>query len=79
LEQIRASSNLPSALDEDERATVDAVLEFYGHYSAQFLSDLTHMEDPWKNTWAQGENTVITKETLAEYYSSIEPPGEQQA
>jgi uncharacterized phage-associated protein len=64
-------------LDAEQKATVDEVLRFYGHHSAQWLSDLTHMEDPWKNAWAQGENTVITKEALAEYYSSIEPPSEQ--
>jgi hypothetical protein len=41
-------------------------------------SDLTHLEDPWKEAWAKGANSVITKEALAEYYSSIEPPSEQE-
>ena len=66
-------------LNDDQKATVDVVLKFYGHRSAQWLSDLTHLEDPWKEAWAKGENTVISKETLAEYYSSIEPPSEREA
>lgn len=67
------------ALNKIQRATVDEVLEFYGDRSAQWLSDLTHLEDPWKDAWAEGPNTVISKEAIAEYYSSIEPPGDQQA
>ena len=61
-------------LDADEMETVDLVLKFYGDKSAQWLSDLTHMEDPWKDAWESGPNSVITKEALAEYYSSIKPP-----
>jgi uncharacterized phage-associated protein len=34
-------------LSEDEAATVDAVLDYYGDRSAQWLSDLTHAERPW--------------------------------
>jgi len=65
-------------LTDVETDTLDTVLEFYSDKSAQWLSDCTHLEDPWKNAWKQGENTVITKEALSEYYSSIEPPSEQK-
>jgi uncharacterized phage-associated protein len=65
--------------NNDQSDTVKEVLKVYGPHSAQWLSDLTHMEDPWKDAWAQGPSTVITKESLAEYYSSIEPPSEQEA
>jgi uncharacterized phage-associated protein len=68
----------PDDLTEDQKSTIGDVLKFYGDKSAQWLSDLTHLEDPWKNAWANGENTIITKEALAEYYSSIEPPSEQK-
>jgi uncharacterized phage-associated protein len=68
-----------NALDKEQRATVDEVLKFYGSHSAQWLSDLTHLEDPWKDAWAVGPNSLISKEAMAEYYSSIEPPGDQQA
>jgi uncharacterized phage-associated protein len=64
------------ALSEDQENTVDEVLSFYGEKSAQWLSDLTHLEDPWKEAWHKGANSIITKEALAEYYSSIEPPSD---
>lgn len=68
----------PTTLSVEQRATVDEVLNFYGGKSAQWLSDITHLEEPWKEAWSRGANTTITKEKLAEYYSSIEPPNEQE-
>lgn len=62
------------ALVKAQRDTVEKVLAFYGDKDAQWLSDLTHMEDPWKDAWARGQNTEITPEALSEYYSSIAPP-----
>lgn len=35
-------------LDQNQQETVDAVLKYYGHRSAQWLSDLTHAEEPWR-------------------------------
>jgi len=71
-------------LSETEEDTVDLVLKFYGHHSAQWLSDLTHMEDPWRDAWfsvdeaARGD-TEISLESIAEYYSSLEPAAEPAA
>src|SRR5262245_41409126 len=48
------SGGNPDALTEAQRETVGLVLEFYGNKSAQWLSDLTHMEDPWKKAWDEG-------------------------
>lgn len=66
----------PSALSKDERETVDAVLDFYGGKSSQWLSDLTHREDPWREARAglpPGErgNNEITHAAMAEYYGSL--------
>lgn len=61
------------ALSPAQRETVDKVLEFYGGRDAQWLSDLTHMEDPWKNAFAECQNTEITPAALSEYYSSLGP------
>ena len=66
----------PDALTDDQHETVDAVLGFYGDKSPQWLSDLTHMEDPWqlaRRNVPDGErgNTTIPKENLAEYYGSL--------
>lgn len=71
-----------SVLTEPQTDTVDRVLGFYGDHNAQWLSDLTHMEDPWKEAWESKEdpnsfdNPEITLEKIAEYYSSLEPPVE---
>lgn len=53
--------------------TVGKVLDQYGDKDAQWLSDLTHLEQPWKTAYAKGQNTEIDLEEVAEYYSSIGP------
>ena len=65
-------------LDRDQRETVDAVLQFYGEKSSQWLSDLTHMEAPWRdarenNGLGSGERgrAPITHASLHEYYSTL--------
>src|ERR1700692_4272491 len=45
------ANGLSNQLTKDQKTTVDDVLKFYGHHSAQWLSDLTHLEDPWKDAW----------------------------
>ncbi len=67
------SSGNSANLSADQVATIDNVLNFYGNKDAQWLSDLTHMEDPWRVAYAEGQNTVITPASLVEYYSSIAP------
>jgi len=52
------------------------VLDFYGKKDSQWLSNLTHREDPWvsaREDLAPGErgNTEITLAAMAEYYSSL--------
>ena len=64
-------------LTKDERETIDAVLNFYGDKSAQWLSDLTHREPPWVNAragFAPGERgcTPITHTAMAEYYAAVQ-------
>jgi uncharacterized phage-associated protein len=68
----------PEALSEDERNTVNLVLDFYGTKDPQTLSDLTHMEDPWRlararagNASGEPGNEEITLDSMLEYYSSI--------
>ena len=68
----------PRNLTRDQRETVDAVLSFYGDKSPQWLSDLTHMEAPWRDAReglsprVRGDS-VISLESMAEYYESIVP------
>jgi uncharacterized phage-associated protein len=66
----------PDVLDEQARETIEAVLDYYGDRSAQWLSDLTHREQPWleaRTGLPEGErgNRQISLATMMEYYSSL--------
>lgn len=66
----------PRALNKAQRATVDGVLNFYGPRPGQYLSDLTHREDPWRDARKgmpegfRGSNE-ISLAAMNEYYSSL--------
>ena len=64
-------------LNETQIETIEAVLSFYAGHSAQWLSDQTHAEDPWRlarEGLADGERggREITLAALAEYYGSLD-------
>ena len=66
----------PRLLNEVQQETVDAVLQYYGDKSAQWLIELTHMEDPWVQARKglpplERGNRVIPLDTMADYYSSL--------
>lgn len=63
-------------LSENQKDTIDAVLEHYGNHNAQWLSQLTHMEDPWNDARkgipiGAGCSNIITKESMAMYYGGL--------
>ena len=63
-------------LSENQKDTIEKVIEYYGGHDAQWLSQLTHMEDPWINARkgipsGVGCNNVITKESMALYYGGL--------
>lgn len=63
-------------LNKNQKDTIDAVLGYYGNKSAQWLIELSHLEDPWKNAregLKQNERgcKVITLDSMMEYYSSL--------
>jgi uncharacterized phage-associated protein len=69
-------------LEDAARRTIDDVLGYYGPRSAQWLSDLTHRETPWKDArrgLPDGErgDREISLESMMEYYSSLPPDGEE--
>jgi uncharacterized phage-associated protein len=66
----------PTRLTSCQKETIDAVLHFYGDKSSQWLSNLTHKEDPWQNARlglgpGQRGEAEIQLDSLAEYYSSL--------
>lgn len=63
-------------LTEIQKQTIDSILNYYGDQSSQWLSDLTHQEQPWlkarKNVPPNARgNSEITWADMAEYYSSL--------
>jgi Uncharacterized phage-associated protein len=63
-------------LEKEQKETIEAVLDYYGDKSPQWLSDLTHLEDPWKlarNGCPDGAKCdhVISKESMGIYYESL--------
>lgn len=63
-------------LTESERGNLEKVLAFYGDKTAQWLSNLTHQENPWLD--ARGDlpagalsEVVIPQAAIHEYYSSL--------
>jgi uncharacterized phage-associated protein len=65
-----------SALTSEQRETIDSVLDHYGDKTAQWLSALTHREDPWRNAregLSDGErgNAEISHGALADYYGNL--------
>ena len=66
----------PRLLNQEQQETIDAVLEYYGDKSAQWLIELTHIEDPWKQARKgmpplERGSRVMSLDTIADYYSSL--------
>ena len=69
-------SGNPKNLSRDQKETVDAVLTFYGDRRPHWLSNLTHMEDPWKYarkglSMRERGSSVISHGSMADYYGKI--------
>jgi uncharacterized phage-associated protein len=69
-------SGNPGALTTTEQETVAAIVTHYGKHSAQWLSELTHAEAPWREAregLADGDRggQEITHAAMAEYYGSL--------
>lgn len=65
-----------SRLSDNQKDTINRVLKHYGDYDAGQLSQMTHLEDPWKDARKGldeyiGCNRPITKESMAIYYGGL--------
>lgn len=65
------------SLTNDQKDIVDRVIEVYGCKDPHWLSQLTHLEDPWKNARAHLQELLdpskeeITPQSMFNYYSSL--------
>ncbi len=60
----------------NHRETIEIVFGHYARKSSQYLSELTHLEEPWKRAREGVPNGTrssneITLESMAEYYGSL--------
>jgi uncharacterized phage-associated protein len=65
-----------NALTANQKDSVEKVLEVLKDKSGQWLSELTHMESPWKDARGDHKPTekcdnVISLAAMHEYYSSL--------
>lgn len=65
-----------SNLTAEQKETIDSVLDYYFPHNAQWLSELTHLEEPWQLARegipaGVGSTNIITKESMAMYYGSL--------
>ena len=63
-------------MSTEEAETIKSVVKFYGKRDPQWLSDLTHSEQPWivaREGLKPGErgNKEIAMDSMAEYYGSL--------
>lgn len=63
-------------LKKHQKETIDRVIDFYGKYTAQQLSDINHQETPWIKSRGNLPPTapskkIITSAVMSEYYSGI--------
>ncbi|GAB79177.1 Protein of unknown function [Austwickia chelonae] len=70
------------ALEERDTAVIDAVLAHYGRRSGTALSELSHAEPPWRDTWENyndGEGHCsheIRHDAMRKYYTEQSIAGE---
>ncbi len=64
-------------LNTDEKETVEAVLESYGHLNGQQLSNLAYGERPWQEARhgipeGAASTNEVTLEVMQDYYGALQ-------
>jgi len=73
--ELFKASNIAN-IPQRHKDTIDQVINFYGDYTAQQLSDINHQESPWidaRNGLSPDARctNIITSAAMAEYYSGV--------
>lgn len=71
LDNLPRDRNISIKLTEEQEEIINDVLDEYGDKSGYYLECLTHSELPWKEARRMGENTIISKQRIKEYYRSL--------
>jgi len=74
----KKSKKTSNSLTPNEKDIIDRVLKYYGLRDPHWLSQLTHMESPWKMARSRSvqsdddrSSEEITHQSMFEYYSTI--------
>jgi uncharacterized phage-associated protein len=61
----------PLSVDEQTRELLDEVNDVYGQYSAWKLRNMTHVESPWCDAYAEGPSTPIEPVAMKAYFQTL--------
>lgn len=70
-DSLPCEENFDVKLTDEQCEIIDDVLDEYGEKTGYYLECLTHVEKPWQEARKKGENTLILKEDMLEYYSKL--------
>jgi uncharacterized phage-associated protein len=76
---IKTLRAIPS-LTRKQKAMIDAALKYYARFSGNQLSELTHVEQPWRDARAltpkgARSKAVIAKEVMRTFYDALRRAG----
>jgi uncharacterized phage-associated protein len=61
-----------SEIETEDKMLIQKLWDQFGDYSAHKLVEMTHAHQPWKKAYdGTGQDTIIPKQELAEYYAPL--------
>ena len=57
-------------ISDEDKSVIDEVVDCFADYSSVDLTDLTLKQLPWQNAYSSWWKSVITTESIKEYFSS---------
>ena len=59
-------------ITNEDKAVIDEVVDYFADYSSVALTDLTLKQFPWKNAYSACCRSVITAESIRDYFLNRE-------
>lgn len=53
----------------EDRELLNGIIDECGQYSASTLVQITHQQSPWRDAYAKGNNSEITRESIYRFFS----------
>ena len=57
-----------SIIEDSDKYKISTVLNLFKNYSTTQLVNITHNQNPWKDVYNTSRNTLITNESIREYF-----------